>query len=1652
MKTLLSYLARVDIKQLFASACLLVALAMPALGQYDIAVSPQIDPSTGNVHVSFPIFQRKWMSASLEMNSHIYIQGQAGAYRWNGGFTADLYGNVGNFPQAVSGIEYSVQAAQVNGGSDPLYLEAGVVDPYGQSHPLPFSFQWDADGNTIPATATTTDGSGFTVVPGGICCNPLKWKIYDKDGSLYTQTQTALGSGYATSWKKQDRDGNVWTRAYVGSNTWNWTDPTGTMFLTEKHNQGTSHIPQDTYTYTDGRGNSNTDTVTYQVEPTGTQIGCPGIAEEVPQEVFVPYTIAVAPAGLYDYYIEWEPAAYETGGQIDGHIAYVDYPNGAAISFGYSGGVNQVEETCAGVIPTLLETITPGPGIPTSTRTFVNNRTAMTQSNFTVTSTNSVDTTTVVNSYLSSCDINAPGSINGCTGWPFTGQFLTQTQVLQGSTMLSSAIICYNTANPSNPANCPQGVNPPAYPITETVAYEQLTTMCPTCSNKVVDTYDYPYGNHLVHEVFDWGSSWGGAALTATTAQFDDSVSCGINASTSYIADKPCNVKVNQGGATNYRYSSFVYSSIGDLTTSNMQLTSTPTYLTTTYAGYAHGLPGSAAITGGGTTSYTYSDCGGLALTKATAPVPAAGNTQYTWDCNGGVLSSITGPNGPSTTINFKYLDYNYRLTEIDYPDNASDKDFIEFSFPSTFPPTVSRTSYLTPTTYRSDISSFDGFGHLTSVLTYDPNNTITSGGNYCVSGYNAPQNNSCVIYTLNGLFQPITVTNPYYSLNDPTYGVSHYTYDALGRVTAVGHPDGGNIAITYSQNDVEVSGLTSLLYFKQMDGAGRLTEICDGVNEPTMANGDSTVWCGLSMGSHNWPTGFPELFTYNAAGDLLTDTFGGNNTSETKTYGYDMAGRMTSQRLPEETATETFGWDSQKVGGLHTYTDARGITTTFTLDNMYRPTSIAFSDGTPTVTNAYDLTTQTNGIGRLSTTSTANTITGFNYDVMGRMNLKGAQAPMLFGVGNTTISYTYDFGGNLTSMTDSAANNTLTYGLNGIGQVTGVTSSYTGVSGDIVPTTLMSNGTYNALGSLINMYDAQEEPTQFKYDQMGRVVNRNEGILYNYLLTRDADGKVISTTDDGGASIWNYGYDNNFSGGRLTSATCVAGNGNCSSAGYGNTSWTYDEYGNRWTQTAYAGLNTSFTYDTQAGGAMHNRLTSGQGATYDAAGDMLTDTIPNTYTYDAAHRVHTASINSSTFVYDGLGNRVEDSNANGTFDWYFNGSSILHFDTSSTTKGLGMKAIMGEYQGAPGAMRYFIDYRDQVGSMRHQFKLTSISPLTAVEVQSYVSLPFGDSYKDTNSGGDSDLTSKFFFGNMMSIGGANFSENRAQNIQIGRWLTPDPAHAGWNAYVYVNNNPVSFTDPQGLWIRACDPDGSICNLLGSGGGGGGGGGFGSGPPCYMCGGPGGGGGGYGGQPGPGGPSGGPAGPDPGTFGGGGGGHGGGGFGAGCGSDFLPCGPPPVSAGPSLPCDFGNCGPQIGDQYTDPVPSEGGVWGADWTYHTLVQAQYLIDPAAMWEIDSRGLFDSSFLNFFGINHYYFYNTASGEAVGLGPKGWETNESPGNPEIVFSEEQSRCVDSKLRNRAPIDYNVFQGRENVFPRPTALNCFGYCMRVAKSCEHP
>ncbi len=119
----------------------------------------------------------------------------------------------------------------------------------------------------------------------------------------------------------------------------------------------------------------------------------------------------------------------------------------------------------------------------------------------------------------------------------------------------------------------------------------------------------------------------------------------------------------------------------------------------------------------------------------------------------------------------------------------------------------------------------------------------------------------------------------------------------------------------------------------------------------------------------------------------------------------------------------------------------------------------------------------------------------------------------------------------------------------------------------------------------------------------------------------------------------WSYTYDDM---NRVLTADASAG----PDAGMDLT-WTYDRYGNRWSQTATG---------TGAGGATQPSLTFNgntnriDGYSYDAAGNLLFDGL-NSYAYDGANRVLSVNSQSTGYVYDAEGNRVAKLGAGGTLE-----------------------------------------------------------------------------------------------------------------------------------------------------------------------------------------------------------------------------------------------------------------------------------------------------------------------------------------------------------------------------------------------------------------
>jgi RHS repeat-associated protein len=221
-------------------------------------------------------------------------------------------------------------------------------------------------------------------------------------------------------------------------------------------------------------------------------------------------------------------------------------------------------------------------------------------------------------------------------------------------------------------------------------------------------------------------------------------------------------------------------------------------------------------------------------------------------------------------------------------------------------------------------------------------------------------------------------------------------------------------------------------------------------------------------------------------------------------------------------------------------------------------------------------------------------------------------------------------------------------------------------------------------------------------------------------------------------------------------------------------------------------------------------------GTSYDSNGNVTNDTW-NTYGSNEFSKM--ASVNQSgtdcatsgeCIVYDALGRAVEiDDGSTHTEVWYTQlGKTVL----------MNGNVMKWSYWPAPGGgtvayngASYYM-HKDWLGSARI-LSVISSSP-TVLTDKAYA--PYGEVYDVFHS----TLQWETMFGGGSTqdvIAGMYNTPNRElQGSQQGRFLSPDPAGAGWNQYGYPTN-PNSMVDPSGLdGEPGCTP-GSNCGAGGVG-------------------------------------------------------------------------------------------------------------------------------------------------------------------------------------------------------------------------------------------
>jgi YD repeat-containing protein len=501
-------------------------------------------------------------------------------------------------------------------------------------------------------------------------------------------------------------------------------------------------------------------------------------------------------------------------------------------------------------------------------------------------------------------------------------------------------------------------------------------------------------------------------------------------------------------------------------------------------------------------TTYSYKDSyssgtpSGQTNTYLTTKTDALGHAStFTYGYNDGQLTSSKDSNGQPTNYKYNtpppscsYPDSLDRLSEIDYPDNGITTYCYNDAALS-----ITTNKLIASAVNLSTTMTMDGMGHVVqNQLTSDPGGTTFTDTTY------------------DGLGQKASVSNPYRSTSDPTYGITGYNYDALGRVVQITNPDSSSLLTTYTGRAVEVqdegNGSSKVARISQTDGLGRLISVCE-VTSSTQFGGGSPAACKQDIAAN----GFITSYSYDALENLTSVQQG----SRLRSFAYDSLSRLLCAANPEtggSAACPSPDNGSYTAGTTRYAYDANGnlasrirpapnqtissktVTTSYTYDALNRSTQITYSDSTtPSVSRHYDTTLElgrglNNTIGRLSaeyvTSSTGTLLSGklYGYDPMGRVNDNSQCTPSRCSTASA-ITYSYDLVGDILSSSNGQGT-AFTYSHDGAARLTTLSSTLSDANH---PATLFSNGTYNPIGSLAGASLGAALNEAFAYDCRGR-------------------------------------------------------------------------------------------------------------------------------------------------------------------------------------------------------------------------------------------------------------------------------------------------------------------------------------------------------------------------------------------------------------------------------------------------------------------------------------------------------------------------------------------------------------------------------------
>lgn len=754
--------------------------------------------------------------------------------------------------------------------------------------------------------------------------------------------------------------------------------------------------------------------------------------------------------------------------------------------------------------------------------------------------------------------------------------------------------------------------------------------------------------------------------------------------------------------------------------------------------------------------------------------------TEYQYDVSRGILLSKTiTDNRDKSSRRWSYAyDANALLTKIKGPRSDVDES-VTFTYDN-------RGNLSSSTDALGNVTRYTAHDENGKLLTMsDPNGLVTSMS-YDVRGRLLKRitGQETTQYVYDDVGQLTKVINP-----DSSW--ASYAYDAAHRLTDITDNSGYRIHYTFDTADNRIqeqvynsNGQLTQTMSRSFDQSNRLAQVAGGSSQVTAYSYDDNG----NIIARSEPENREAKYQVDSLNRIVSVTNASNEQIEMAYDPYDQVIKVTDptkldvkysvNSLGDVTATDSSDIDSDNrnqtydaAGNRVSKTDFRGRVIRYTYDALNRLTKLNVNGG---AANSYVYDVGRNAIGRLSSMKDESGTTKWSYTTQGRV----ASVTRQTGTRTFITRYDYDAAGRLQSITYPSGH-LVSYGYDAA-QIVAVSVDgkpflnqvQRHTSGAVSGWTWGNGKSYTRnydMDARLASYDAGAGLKTLRYDQAGRITQIVDSAdsKFNQKFEYDSSDRVVSFQNGEGMR---QGYQ-------------------------------YDLNGNR-TGRTINGVAYPYTYLPQSNALLQ---VAGPVSETWSAGDPAFNSFTDgshLFSLDAYRRVHGFSGSSGNvqYVYNGLQQRVSKQYADGSGIHYLYGqqgelleetSGNSATDTDYVWLGAQPVGIIRNNQ-----MNYI--YADHLNTPR---QITdSLNQL----LWRWESEPFGETEADSNPQGQGSFVFNLRFPGQYfdQESGLNYNWHRYYNPRTGRYIQSDPIglEGGINTYSYANGNPISLSDPLGLF------------------------------------------------------------------------------------------------------------------------------------------------------------------------------------------------------------------------------------------------------------